>query len=603
MVQAGMITTALKSHFYIIVALASIVGSIIAVPHISNFVAVSSSDLLPFIPDAAAQTLPFTVDHHVKIKERVADTVRVEESMNDADRNCEMSCTYVRYQPGSKGEAGLAYIADIPLDLTGAKKVHFFLMGDKGGEMVKVKIAGKNLSSGQKADSPFKEKFAKSTGVITLSNDWKRYEISLAGVDLKGIVAPFAIDLLKGKPSATQAIYFKFIVYENQPVDQRFVLAANTTDNSTTSPIYNATADTSEKQITNSSGVTALEPEDNRNSPPIAMPAVDSVVAHPNDKVILDGSLSSDPDGDKITYHWSQSSGPGVVIIDADAATPTITIPNQEKDDKVTIDLVISDGQSESKKASVIINIQYVEEIEGSKEQNLGLDDAIEVKGWSDAACDSNNETARDDSNVIVNCLTDNSDRSFIFSESPSFSDLLFSFQNFDDPASIGASTSNSIAYVTAQVTVKKTANSSFISLLIDDPKNKKHYSTPSISILSDSFEEYSFSWKYNPLTGGPWTADSLNSLVAGYRYSAGEGSIEVSEFKLIVTTPISQEEQEPSSPSSSAIDQESGATEEDDINNNDTDVGNSTTTGAEEATRTDSDNSIDEDAPTEDNV
>ena len=37
-----MITTALKSNFYIIVALASIVGSVIATPYISNFAGVAT---------------------------------------------------------------------------------------------------------------------------------------------------------------------------------------------------------------------------------------------------------------------------------------------------------------------------------------------------------------------------------------------------------------------------------------------------------------------------------------------------------------------------------------------------------------------------------
>ena len=39
-----MITTALKSNFYIIVALASIVGSVIATPYISNFAGVAAPD-------------------------------------------------------------------------------------------------------------------------------------------------------------------------------------------------------------------------------------------------------------------------------------------------------------------------------------------------------------------------------------------------------------------------------------------------------------------------------------------------------------------------------------------------------------------------------
>lgn len=629
-----MIRTALKSYSYIIVALASILGSIIAVPYISNFVGVASPDPAPLIPAASAVSLPFTVDHHVKIKEKVADAVTVEEWNNDADRNCEMSCTYVQFQPGSNGKAGLAYVADSPVDLSGAKRVHFFLMGEKGGEMVKVKFAGKSLTKGLTADSPFKEKFAKSSNVITLSNDWKRYEISLDGVDLKGVVAPFAIELVKGKSSAAQAIYFKFIVYEKEPVDQRFVLAANTTntaDNSTTAPNdngtqgnnntkgqineniegnngnndtaadtrtinngnngsdsassapnNNATADTSEEQIpsSNTGGATAVKPKDDRNSPPIALSAAESLVAHPNDDVILDGSLSSDHDGDKISYHWSQSSGPAVHIIDADTAAPTITIPSLNKDDKVTIDLVVSDGQSESKKASVVINIQYVEEIEGSNEQNLGPDATIETVGWSDVGCGTNSGTGRNGGNDIINCLIDNSDSTFISSKTPGKSDMTFSIQDFADPDSIDIRTSNSIAYVTAQVTAKKAANSSFISFLIDDPNKQEHYITPSLSILSDSFEDYSFSWKYDPVTGGPWTVDSLNSLVAGYRYLAGQGSIEISEFRLIVTTIIGQEEQQEEEPdvSSSTVDEEQPAAN-------------------------DEDNALDEEASPEDNV
>jgi hypothetical protein len=611
-----MITTGLKSYFYIIVALASILGSVIATPYISNFVAVSSSDPSRFTPTASAQSLPFTVDHHIKIKEKVADAVRVEEWMNDADRNCEMSCTYVQFNPGRQGRAGLAYVADTPLDLSGAERVHFFLMGDKGGEMVKVKIAGKNPTGAQKADSPFKEKFAKSTNVIKLSNDWKRYEISLAGVDLKGITAPFAIELLKGnKTSATQAIYFKFIVYEEEPVDQRFALAANTTDNATamtttdnatamtttdnatamtttdnatamtttdnataadegtgnetTTSTNDTAADTSEEQISNDTDIAPVEGQDDENLAPIAMLAVDSLIAHPGDRVMLDGSLSNDPDRDQITYQWSQSDGPDADIIGADTAIPTVTIPpTLDRNDQITIDLVVSDDQAESNKASAVIDVQYVEAIESAREQNLAPDDDIRGKGWSDAACGNNNRNARG-SSVIITCLTDNSDGTFVSSDSPGkTTELLFSFPQFNDPDSLSGISNNNIAYVTAQVTAKKTDASGFISFLIDDPTNIEHYTTPSISIPSDSFQKYSFTWKYNPVTGGPWTADSLNSLVAGYRHAAGQGSIQISEFKLIVTALIGQEEQEqlpppPPPPPSSTVDEGTSTAEE----------------------------------------
>jgi hypothetical protein len=643
-----MTTRSLKSYIYVIVALASIVGSIIASPLISNFVGVIGSDRPPLIPNASAVSFPFTVDHHIKIKEKVSDPVRLEEWMNDADRNCEMSCTYVEYRPGSQGKAGLAYVADSPVDLSDAKRVHFFLMGDKGGEMVKVKIAGKNPSSGQKADTPFKEKFAKSSNVITLSNDWQRYEIPLGGVDLKGIVAPFAIELLKGKGSANVIVYLKYIVYDKEPVDERFLLTANATGNVTTanntavvsnntqglrgenvqgnnsrgsrttptadtpeaennnnsnsdnetatSTTDNAADTISADQISNSIDITApIEGQDNENSAPIAMLAVDGLVAHPGDKVILDGSRSNDPDGDEITYYWSKSDGPSVSMMNANTSIPTVTIPMVNNHDVITIDLVVSDGQTESNKASVVIDVQHREVIEGAIEKDLLPDDNIGGQGWSGAACGSNS--------VIVDCLTDSSDTTFVSSDSPDRTTYqLFSFQEFADTVSAGSSSSNNIAYVTAQIIAKKTGASGFISLLIDGLNNEEHYSTPSISVISDSFEEYSFNWKFNPITGRPWTADSLNSLVAGYSYSAGQSSIEISEFKLIVIGLIGQEEQEISSPSSSAIDEDSGATADDDNNNNDTDLGNSTTRGAEEATRTDSDNAIDEDVP-KDNV
>src|SRR5919106_1438821 len=258
----------LKSNFYIIVALASILGSVIATPHIAN---IANLDPPGFTQTASAQSLPHQVDHHVPIRERTGDPVRVETQMTDADRNCEMSCIFVEFTPGRNGKAGLAYVGDAPMDLSGARRVHFFLMGDKGGEMVKVYVAGKSPSSGQNAsgqlpsgqnasglrpDSLFKEKFAK-TGAITLTNDWERYEISLAGVDLTGITAPFAIELLKGRNSAPQAVYFKFIVYENLAVDPRFELAANTT-NATALTATNATATNATATNATATNATAL---------------------------------------------------------------------------------------------------------------------------------------------------------------------------------------------------------------------------------------------------------------------------------------------------------------------------------------------------------
>jgi hypothetical protein len=278
-------TTAIKSYFFVIVALASVMGSALAAPHISNLVndfgsssspSESSSSLIaaasaqkpPFEvdhrPNASAQKLPFEVDPHLKINETVDDPIRIEEENYDAEQHCEMDCEYIEYKPGPKGEAGLAFISDTPLDLSGADKVRFFLMGEDGGEKVEVKLAGKEPGEGQEGDDGFREKFALSTSVITLPNDWQRYEVPLDGVDLKNITAPFAIELLKGNGSATQVVYLKYIVYEDRPVDERFLLPANTTSNATTTS--NTTTTTANTTGNATAQDTALQANNNNNN-------------------------------------------------------------------------------------------------------------------------------------------------------------------------------------------------------------------------------------------------------------------------------------------------------------------------------------------------
>src|SRR5215216_5253449 len=630
------ITTAfVKSYFLVIVALASVAGSAIAAPYASNLVNVGSSsdpDPSSLINEATAQQAPYRVDHHLKVSEKAGDPLRIEENINDGEQHCEMACKYIEYQPGSQGKSALAFTTSSPVDLSGAQKVTFFLMGENGGEKVTVKIAGKDPGAGIKGDPLLKEKFELSSGQVTLSNDWQRYEVPLKGTDLKNIKAPFGMDIFKGTGSAKQVIYLKYIVYDNTAVDQRFLLPVNATGNATTTtaataPATNATGNattttipandrgaaaaqdnnsntldprnenargnngrgnsnnntttsgatdvdssdsgneaptsadntttgTSEEQISNTTSNIPAEALDNENLAPIAMPAVNSLVAHPGERVILDGSLSSDPDGDVITYRWSQSDGPDANLVGADTAVPTVTIPTVDQNDQITIDLVVSDGQAESNTASVIIDVQYVEEIEGAIQQVLPpADDTTQGEGWSDTECGGNGA-------VIVDCLTDSSDNTFVSSDRPSgTTDMLFSFQ---EPSSVGINSSNQIEYVTAQVTAKKTGASGFTSIIVDDPNdNSEHYSTPSIPIVSDSFGQYSFTWNNNPITGQPWTADSLNSFVVGYRHLAGQGSIQISEFKLIVSSLVPIVEQAPPPPPPPpAIDEEASTAE-----------------------------------------
>ena len=150
---------------------------------------------------------------------------------------------------------------------------------------------------------------------------------------------------------------------------------------------------------------------------------------------------------------------------------------------------MVSDGEAESNTASAVIDVQYVEEIENAIEQEMPPEEDIGGEGWNATVCGSTSS--------IVDCLMDSSDSTFASSDRPDrTAEQVFSFQEFDGGASTidnHNSSTNNIASVTAQVTAKKTGASSFISFLIDCANEEEDYITPSISIISDSFEEVQF--------------------------------------------------------------------------------------------------------------
>ena len=92
------------------------------------------------------------------------------------------------------------------VDLTGAKKLSFWVRGDRGGEVVEIKAG---LISKNK---PFWDTAKISFGKIKLTKAWKQYEMPLQGRDMSRIITGFCWTA-KGLPEPV-TFYLDDIIYE-----------------------------------------------------------------------------------------------------------------------------------------------------------------------------------------------------------------------------------------------------------------------------------------------------------------------------------------------------------------------------------------------------
>jgi hypothetical protein len=90
-------------------------------------------------------------------------------------------------------------------NLTGAKKVKFMARGEKGGEIVEFKAGG---ISGEYPDS-----FKAEASPVTLTADWKEYEIDLTGQDLSSVIGGFMFTVAKDKNAENTVFYLDEIRY------------------------------------------------------------------------------------------------------------------------------------------------------------------------------------------------------------------------------------------------------------------------------------------------------------------------------------------------------------------------------------------------------
>lgn len=144
----------------------------------------------------------------------------VHDNIVDTRRNCEF-CTSIDYQPGlSTSNLDLSWSADKNFNISGAKKITFYAMGDTGGEVVKFEAAGKKVDTilGGKVSKTLN--FGLVSQPVTLQKEWKKFEIDLSKTNLSGVTNPFGIGIEKADNKGPVKIFVKGMVLDDQPATQ-----------------------------------------------------------------------------------------------------------------------------------------------------------------------------------------------------------------------------------------------------------------------------------------------------------------------------------------------------------------------------------------------
>ncbi|WGV98273.1 PKD domain-containing protein [Vibrio sp. YMD68] len=98
------------------------------------------------------------------------------------------------------------------------------------------------------------------------------------------------------------------------------------------------------------------------NTPPTANAGADLKVQSPHSSVSLDGAGSQDEDGDVLSYHWQQVSGPSVTLQNPKQPKATFALPELTEDTDYAFQLTVDDGEASSQDQITVTGLAAVVE-------------------------------------------------------------------------------------------------------------------------------------------------------------------------------------------------------------------------------------------------
>jgi chitinase len=101
----------------------------------------------------------------------------------------------------------------------------------------------------------------------------------------------------------------------------------------------------------------AVEPNQNPKAD-----AGDDQNAQVNTEVKLDGSKSSDEDGEIVSYKWEQTDGPEIDLKQSDEQTASFDVPECAADSKLTFKLTVADDNDASSSDDVTVEVEEITE-------------------------------------------------------------------------------------------------------------------------------------------------------------------------------------------------------------------------------------------------